>query len=63
MTWGACESSVQKALTVEAGFMELKTDLSDNSCSFEVEEGFDYTAALNEIVDGGNSHVEGWMKK
>ena len=62
MTWGGCESSVKKALTEKAGFYNLKTDLASNSATFEIKGDFDYTAKLNEIVEGGNAHVKGWAK-
>lgn len=39
----------------------MKTNLADNSATFEVEEGFDFAAKLDEIAKD-STHVKGWSK-
>jgi len=48
-------------LTEDEGFYNVKTNLGDNSATFEVKEGFDFAAKLNEIAEN-SKHVAGWSK-
>jgi hypothetical protein len=48
-------------LTEDAGFYNVKTNVGDNSATFEVKADFDFEAKLNEIAED-SKHVAGWSK-
>ncbi len=51
---------MRTALTAVDGIAEIKTNLGDNTCSFNAPEGMDVAATLNKIVEEGNRHIKGW---
>ena len=59
MTWGGCEKSVRSALTADAGFANLKTDLKSRSATFECSNADEIKKKL-ETIAAKNSHVRGF---
>ena len=60
MTCGGCVASVKSALTAVDGIEEIKTNLEDNTCSFNAPQSMDVALTLNQIVEGGNHPIKGW---
>lgn len=53
---------MRRALTGVEGIADLKTDLGEQSCSFQAPANMDVEAMLNKIADDGNEHIAGWSK-
>jgi len=51
---------VRSALNTVEGIADIKTNPSDNSCSFNAPAGMDVTATLNKFAEEGNRHIKGW---
>lgn len=60
MIWGGCASSVRTALKSVDGIADIKTDITDNTCTFKAPKDLDVKATLNKIVEGGNTHIKDW---
>ena len=48
-------------MTEDAGFFNVKTNVSDHSATFDVKADFDFEAKLNEIAKS-TKQVDGWSK-
>jgi hypothetical protein len=42
------------------GIADIKTDPSDNSCSFSAPADLDVKATLDKFAEDGNRHIKGW---
>ncbi len=51
---------MRSALKTVDGIADIKTDPSDNSCSFSAPADLDVKATLDKFAEDGNRHIKGW---
>ena len=52
---------MRTALTSVDGIADIKTNPTDNTCSFKAPTDLDVKATLNKLAEGGNKHIKDWV--